>query len=147
MCAMAMLLSDMQGLDTQKAMKMVILHDLAESVVGDFIPGDVAAKQKVAQEKDAMASILRGLPKKVQAQYKKIWLEYLQSKTGVARFVHRLDKLEMALQAERYAQQGYASELLAPFFQTAKVAVGRESDIISEILNGLKNPKLLSSPT
>jgi putative hydrolases of HD superfamily len=138
MCAMAMLLSDMLGLDTQKAMKMVILHDLAESMVGDYMPGDVSANQKLAKEKRAMKSILSGLPRKARIEYEKIWLEYLQNKTAVARFVHRIDKLEMALQANQYASQGYAGKLLAPFFESAKTAVGEKGDIISEILTSLR---------
>lgn len=138
MCAMAMLLSDVLGLDTQKAMKMAILHDLAESIVGDYMPGDVTAAKKLAQEKKAMKSILSGLPGKARAEYEKIWTEYLQNRTDVARFVHRIDKLEMALQANRYAKQGYADKLLAPFFESARTAVGDEGDIVSEILNSLK---------
>jgi 5'-deoxynucleotidase len=138
MCAMAMLLSDMLGLDTRRVMKMVILHDLAESMVGDYMPGDVSASQKLAKEKRAMKSILSGLPKKVRTEYEKIWLEYLQNRTDAARFVHRMDKLEMALQANQYAKQGYAGKLLAPFFESAKTAVGDEGDIVSGILNSLR---------
>ena len=138
MCAMAMLLADMLGLDTRRAMKMVILHDLAESVVGDYMPGDVSANQKLAKEKNAMKFILAGLPRKARCEYEKIWLEYLQNKTQVARFVHRIDKLEMALQANQYAKQGYAGKLLSPFFESAKTTVGDEGDIVSGILNSLR---------
>jgi len=137
-CAIAMLLSDMLGLDTQKAMKMAILHDLAESTVGDYMPGDVVAGQKLAQEKKAMESILSGLPTKTRAEYEKIWLEFLQNKTVVAKFVHRVDKLEMALQASQYARRGYSARLLAPFFESAKTAVGDEGDVVSEILTSLR---------
>lgn len=138
MCAMAMLLSDVLGFDTQKAMKMVVLHDLAESIVGDYMPGDIAVREKLAQEKKAMKSILSGLPRKTRTEYEKIWDEYLHNKTDVARFVHRIDKLEMALQANHYAKQGYADKLLAPFFESAQNAVGDEGDIVSEILNSLR---------
>ena len=138
MCAMAMLLSDMLGLDTQKAMKMVILHDLAESLVGDYMPGAITAKRKLAQEKKAMKSILSALPRKARIEYEKIWTEYLQKKTEMAKFVHRIDKLEMAMQANQYASQGYAGKLLAPFLQSARTAVGDEGDIVSEILNSLR---------
>jgi putative hydrolase of HD superfamily len=138
MCAMAMLLADMLGLDTTRAMKMVILHDLAESIVGDYMPGDVSANQKRTKEKRAMKSILSGLPRKIGSEYEKIWLEYLQNKTDVAKFVHRIDKLEMALQANQYARQGYAGSLLKPFLESAKTAVGDEGDVVSEILNSLK---------
>ena len=138
MCAIAMLLSDMLGLDTQKAVKMSILHDLAESVVGDYMPGDVTARQKLSQEKKAMNAILAGLPAKTRSEYEKIWLEYLENKTEVAKFVHRVDKLEMALQASEYAGQGHDDSLLAPFCDSAKKAVGDEGDIVSEILSSLR---------
>jgi len=138
MCAVTMLLSDMLGLNTQKAMKMVILHDLAESIVGDYVPGDVKSGLKMAREQKAMRLILSGLPQKTKSEYEKIWAEYLQNKTGVAKFVHRTDKLEMAMQANHYAKQGYSGKLLAPFFESAKMAVGDEGDIVSEILNSLR---------
>lgn len=138
MCAIAMLLSDMLGYDTQKVMKMAILHDLAESVVGDYMPGDVTAGEKMALENRAMKSILSSLPKKIRIEYEKIWDEYLQNKGDVARFVHKIDKLEMALQANYYAKQGYSGKLLAQFFESAQNAVGDESGIVSEILNTLK---------
>ena len=138
MCAMAMLLSDIQGFDTGRAMRMVILHDLAESIVGDYIPGDVSASQKLAKEKKAMASILSGLPRKSRTEYEGIWIEYLQNKTDLARFVHRIDKLEMAFQANEYTRQGYARTLLTPFFESAIAAIGGERDIVGSILKSLR---------
>ena len=138
MCAMAMLLSDIVGLDTPKVMKMVILHDLAESIIGDYMPGDIDGKQKIAEEKEAMGSILADLPAVIGSDYEKIWLEYLENATEIAKFVHRIDKLEMALQANQYSKQGYNSELLTQFFKSAIIAVGDEGDIVSEILNSLR---------
>jgi putative hydrolase of HD superfamily len=138
MCAIAMLLSDILGLDTQKAMKMAILHDLAESIVGDYMPGDISPRQKVVKEKKAMKLILAGLPENIRSDYGKIWLEYLQCETNVAKLVHRVDKLELALQAEQYMKQGYVNNLFDSFFESARKAIGDKNDIVSEILNSLK---------
>jgi putative hydrolases of HD superfamily len=138
MATMAMLLSDMLGFDTHKVIKMVLMHDLAESIVGDYMPGDVTARQKLAKEKKAMKFILSGLPKRVREEYEEIWLEYLHNRSEIAKFVHRIDKLEMALQANQYARQGYADKLLAPFFESAKTAVGDPGDIVNEILKSLR---------
>jgi putative hydrolase of HD superfamily len=138
MATLAMLLSDMLGFDTHKVIKMVLMHDLAESMVGDYVPGDVTARQKLAKEKKAMKFILSGLPKEVREEYEEIWLEYLHNRTEIARFVHRMDKLEMALQANQYARQGYEDNLLAPFFESAKTALGDADDIVSEILKSLR---------
>lgn len=138
MATIAMLLSDMLGFDTLKVIKMSLIHDLAESIVGDYIPGDVSARQKLVREKKAMKSIMSTLPKEIREDYEKIWLEYLQYSTEIARFVHKVDKLEMALQADQYAKQGHTEELLTPFLESAKVIIGDSGNIISEILKSLR---------
>jgi putative hydrolase of HD superfamily len=139
MATIAMLLSDMLGFDTHRVIKMVLMHDLAESIVGDYMPGDVTARQKLAKEKKALKLILSGLPKRLREEYEEIWLEYLHNRTEIAKFVHRIDKLEMALQANQYAKQGYADKLLAPFFESAETAVGdTRGDIVNEILKSLR---------
>jgi len=43
--AIAMVLSDSKKLDSEKILKMAILHDLAESITGDLTPED-GPKQK-----------------------------------------------------------------------------------------------------
>jgi putative hydrolase of HD superfamily len=86
----------------------------------------------VLQEKKAMDGILGGLPPAVNRKYGKIWSEYLENRTDLARFVHRIDKLEMAMQASQYAAQGYDKQLLEPFFTSAKKAVGNSDDIVSQ---------------
>jgi len=138
MCAMAMLLSDMMALDTRRVMKMVILHDLAESIVGDFMPGDLAAGVKTAKERKAMAAIIKGLPQKVRSEYGEIWDEYAENRSKIARFVHRLDRLEMGFQARRYARQGYARNLLTPFLKSARSAAADERDIVSYLAKKLR---------
>jgi putative hydrolase of HD superfamily len=140
MCAISMILSDMIGLDTERVMKMVILHDLAESKIGDYMPSKITKKQKLLEEINAMNSILHCIPSPaIRSNYKKIWQEYLLNKTDIARFVHRVDKLEMALQAKQYAKEGYSGELLAQFFNSAwKSLSTRKSDLIIKILNALK---------
>jgi putative hydrolase of HD superfamily len=138
MATIAMLLSDLLGFDTHKVIRMVLMHDLAESIVGDYIPGDVTARQKLDKEQKAMKCILFHLPKDIRGEYEKIWLEYLHNKSEIARFVHRIDKLEMAMQADQYARQGYSEKLLAPFFESARTTVGNADDIISEILKSLR---------
>ncbi len=120
MCAVSMVLSDILRLDTERVMKMVILHDLAESIVGDYMPCEISKKQKMLKEKKAMNYILYCIPSSIRPNYKKIWNEYLQNKTEVAQLVHRIDKFEMLLQANQYAKEGYSNKLLAQFFNSVK---------------------------
>jgi putative hydrolase of HD superfamily len=141
MCAIGMVLSDMTGLDTEKVLRMTILHDLAESVVGDYMPGEVTAKSKIAQEKKAMKKILSCIPARTRKHYERAWREYLQNKTKEARLVHRIDKLEMALQAARYRKDRRANKSLDQFFVSAKKAVATDGDLLTEILKSLMPAK------
>jgi len=50
----AMILSDLEGLNTEKIIKMALLHDLAESIIGDIIPDSIAKNEKVRKENIAM---------------------------------------------------------------------------------------------
>lgn len=139
MCAISMLLSDLLGLDMERVLKMVILHDLAESIIGDYIPGEITKKRKLLQERNAMNSILCCLPYAIRVNYKKIWQEYILNKTDVAHFVHSVDKLEMALQARQYAKEGYSRKLLAQFFNSAgKPLFIDKRRFMTELLNALK---------
>ncbi|MEM2140324.1 MAG: HD domain-containing protein [Nitrososphaera sp.] len=141
MCAIGMALSDIMGLDTGKVLRMIILHDLAESVVGDYMPGEITARKKVEQEKKAMKKILSCIPAKARKIHEKAWLEYLQNKTEEARFVHRIDKLEMALQADRYRKERRAKNSLDQFFASAHRGVATDSDLLTEILKSLMPAK------
>jgi putative hydrolase of HD superfamily len=75
------------------------------------------------------------LPAKIKRQYAEIWREYLQNKTELSRFVHRIDKLEMALQADRYKSQGHSK--LDQFFESAHKTVDSQDDILKDILKAL----------
>ena len=138
MCVIGMALSDIMGLDTEKVVRMVLLHDLAESMVGDYMPGQVSARKKMQQENEAMKSILACLPARARSDYQKVWQEFLAGKTRAARFVHRLDRLEMALQARKYKKDGHDRKSLAQFLQSAQKTVGAEDDLLSEIIESIK---------
>jgi putative hydrolase of HD superfamily len=139
MCAISMALSDMLGLNTERVMKMAILHDLPESIIGDFVPGEATKKQKRSYEKNAIEIILRSFSTYIRSDYRGVWQEYLLNKTDVARLVHTVDKLEMALQARQYVIEGYPDHLLAEFLDFPKKYVkGYKHEIISQIQNALK---------
>ena len=102
MSVMAMVLSDMKSLNSEKVIKMSILHDWAESKIGDFMPDEIGYDKKSELENYAMSEILESLPQKIQSNYHDIWDEFLDRDTPESRLVHELDKLEMALQAKIY---------------------------------------------
>lgn len=146
MCAMGMILSDMLGLDTERVMKMIIIHDLAESIIGDYMPNEITREKKRLEEGKAMSCILYQVPSVVRSSYEMIWQEYQANKTRAAKFVHKLDKLEMAVQSMQYMNQGYSSKVLLQFFASARRSLGKfdidnknlGSDIMVGILHDLE---------
>jgi len=119
MAIMGMLISDLENLNTEKILKMILLHDLAESKVGDYTPGKISYEKKKEMENTAFAQIVEKLPSNIKLEYLKIWQEYQKKNSSESKIVHQIDKLEMALQAKSYQQKGYSKEIES-FFESAK---------------------------
>jgi putative hydrolase of HD superfamily len=132
---MSMVLSEIQDLDTEHIMKMANLHDLAESFVGDNMPDKISYKEKVLLEDKAMRKIISKLPSFLRGKYLDIWNEYIDNSTVSAKFVHNMDKLEMALQAKEYEFDGYSKQSLQIFLKSATDYISNDSfDVVFEIL-------------
>ncbi len=118
MSVMSMVLSDMKSLDSEKVLKMSILHDWAESKIGDFMPEQIGHDKKSELETYAMSEILESLPEKIQNNYQELWNEFLLRETQESKLVYELDKLEMALQAKIYEKE-VDPERIKPFIISA----------------------------
>lgn len=119
MAIIGMVLSDSKNYDTEKILKMILLHDLAESVTGDITPDKKPKNEKIILENKIMKDILANLPKPIQISYFKIWEEYQENKSSDSKFVHQVDKFEMAIQAKIYQKQT-SFEKTRVFFESAK---------------------------
>lgn len=98
---LAVFLADEFPVNREKVVRMVLVHDLGESIVGDLTPFDGYTKEeKHAKEKAAFAEISRNVA--VGAESMSLWDKYERSETPEAKFVHALDKLEMLFQAHAY---------------------------------------------
>lgn len=140
MCVMSMVLSEIIDLDTELIMKMVNLHDLAESFVGDNMPDKISYEKKVLLEDEAMRKIISKLPSFLRGKYLDIWNEYIDNNTVSAKFVHSMDKLEMALQAKEYEFDGYSKQSLQIFLKSATDYISKDGfDIVFEILQTIND--------
>jgi len=81
---LCMLYADMNGLDTLKLLKMVLIHDLPEAIIGDLMPSQKTVHTK-RDEEAAIRNILNLLPKTQRDEYLAIWIEYKQGKTKEAK--------------------------------------------------------------
>jgi putative hydrolase of HD superfamily len=82
-----------------------------------------------------MREIFFKLPDNLHKKYLNIWNEYIENKTPSAKFVHNIDKLEMALQAKSYELDGYSKQSLQVFLSSAVDYISNDKfELVSEIL-------------
>jgi putative hydrolase of HD superfamily len=120
MAVIGMILSDSNKHNTEKILKMVLLHDLAESITGDFTPNQKSKKEKTILENKTIKNILGNLPEILQKQYLDLWNEYQKNDSKEANLVHQIDKLEMVIQAKIYSKQNNSIQKLQSFFDSAQ---------------------------
>lgn len=143
---------DDPGLDADRVLKLAVVHDLAEAIVGDippYGPEDLPARtdaealraffsvrriaspeaqaQKHDTEHAAARELFGHLPERIQSEVRSLWEEYESRSTPEALFVKDVDRLEAFLQARAY-------ERTHP-----DVPLGGFTDMA---LNGLEHPTL-----
>ena len=100
-------------LNLEHVLKLCLVHDLPEVIVGDLTPADDRTT-KAADERAAMHELA--------PEWVALFDEYEQQSTPEAMFVRRLDKLDMALQAKVYMDR---SDLdLSQFIESARKTLG-----------------------
>lgn len=119
---MAMAYSDARGLDTAKVLKMALIHDLPEAIVGDSIPGERTVRRKLTLESAAMKEILEEMPSVQRTEYGKIWQEFNHGESEEALLVRQVDKLEMAVQASEY-RRAHGGPGAEEFIESARAQI------------------------
>ena len=120
MAIMGMVISDLENYNSEKILKMILLHDLAESKIGDYTPNQISIENKIKIENKAYDEIINSLPDAIKLQYGQIWEEYQKQESPESKIVHQIDKLEMALQAKMYQKQGSSKDAVESFFKSAE---------------------------
>ncbi|KAF9583351.1 HD domain-containing protein 2 [Lunasporangiospora selenospora] len=106
MSIMALLIDEKTaGVNKERCLRMAIVHDLAESIVGDITPYDgVSVEDKHTRERNAMQHLCRDLlgwtPQ--AEEIFGLWEEYEEASTPEAHLVKDFDKFEMIVQALEY---------------------------------------------
>lgn len=139
-CALlAMCLGDLKGLDTIKLIRLALLHDFHEALIGDY---DYLDKQRIGIEQakknqqQAIKNTFIELPSGIRETYISLAEEYLRQETAEAKFVKQIDKLEMIIQALYYEKCGYDKEKFEPFWKSIEgTFTDSDMKIIFKLLN------------
>ncbi len=93
-----------RDVSVERALNMALIHDIAESIVGDLTPqDDVSEDDKYRAEAEAFQRIISGV--REGAYFKELWEEFEENKSIEARLVKRIDKLDMLIQAYLYEKK------------------------------------------
>lgn len=97
--------------DVETVMRIALLHDIAESQLGDiphpatrYIPEDIKEKGERAAVQDMVGAF-----GKIGDRYVALWQSFEDASSLEAKIVRVADKLEMMIQAFEYENVGYCS--------------------------------------
>ena len=97
-------------LNIGKVIKMLVLHELGEIVIGDITPFDnITPEEKMEKEHAAIKEVLGDLIKK--EEYFALLLEFDEKKTKEAIYAYHCDKLDADIQAKVYQDMGCQKSL------------------------------------
>jgi len=108
-------------IDVGRCTKMALIHDMAESLVGDITPVDgVAKSEKSRRETETMDYLCKNLLGNVHGgvsgkHMREIWQEYEDAETLESKFVHDVDKMELLLQMIEYERSHEGRKDLGEF--------------------------------
>ncbi|MBI4895647.1 MAG: HD domain-containing protein [Candidatus Aenigmarchaeota archaeon] len=121
---LALVLSDELNVDRDVMVKMALIHDIGECIIGDLTPDDKKRVEKYKMEKKAIEQLSKLSGDKEMLD---LWLEFEKQEPLESQYIHQLDKLEMVIQALEYEKTQKVN--LDSFFKNSK--------------EHIKNPKLL----
>jgi putative hydrolase of HD superfamily len=108
------------SINKDKLVKMALVHDLAEAIIGDITPDDKVSKEKKFElEYGGIKTFIEQLKgSSFSKDIESLWLEYEQGTTPEAILCKDIDKYEMIMQAFEYEKAGYGP--LQSFFDSTR---------------------------
>ncbi|XP_061563290.1 HD domain-containing protein 2 [Cololabis saira] len=120
MAMMSLTITD-PAIDRDRCIKMALVHDMAECIVGDIAPSDNVSKaEKYRREEEAMKHLTSLLQEGLKQELFALWEEYESQSSPEARLVKQFDLLEMILQAHEYEELEGEPGRLQEFFDSTK---------------------------
>lgn len=122
-----------------RCVKIALVHDIAEALVGDITPfGGVTKAEKHRRELAAieyMADIAHAYLPSFASEMKLLWWDYEDIQSLEARYVKDIDKLEMIQQAWDYEQEyGTKYDLLEFYLARKSIVTPEIGALCDEIL-------------
>jgi len=114
------------NVDQEKIVRMALVHDLGESIIGDIVV-DRGGKtvgspdEKHFKERQAIESILGGL--KDGQELISLWDEFEHQESRESKILRQLDRLEMIVSALEYEKDSNDSKKFNEFWESARKTI------------------------
>lgn len=122
---MAMVFGKFLDVDTDKLIKMILLHDLGEGAVGDKVVErgtKVDIKSREGKDREEIEAVKRIFSRLENGnEFTKLQEESSAMQTREAKILKQIERLEMAIQALEYEEE-YKKDL-TEFFENAKMHI------------------------
>uniref|UniRef100_A0A8C9M993 5'-deoxynucleotidase HDDC2 n=1 Tax=Panthera tigris altaica TaxID=74533 RepID=A0A8C9M993_PANTA len=130
MAIMALVTKD-EHLNKDRCIRLALVHDMAECIVGDIAPADnIPKEEKHRREEEAMKQLTQLLPEDLRKELYGLWEEYETQSSAEAKFVKQLDQCEMILQASEYEDLENTPGRLQDFYDST---AGTRFQLVSEL--------------
>lgn len=121
MAMLSFLIPEASNLDPVKCMKLALIHDLAEAIVGDITPYcGIDRTEKLRREHEAIVEISSLVPKLSGDEIFKLFEEYEGQETPEALWVKDCDRYDMVQQAFEYEKRDEVPMKHQEFFESTK---------------------------
>jgi putative hydrolase of HD superfamily len=124
-------------IDSEKMLKMALVHDLVESVIGDLTPSQSKRVDRDKLEESGLRKVEKRLPALLADETKSLIREFRANTTREAKMVNVCDKLETLFQAYFYRKSNRLSEDgFKAFFRYAEKIC--KTGLAKELLNQMR---------
>lgn len=130
---LTMSLANELDVDSDKLMKMSLIEDIGESIIGDITPhDDVSEEEKIDREEKAVEELSNILE---DEEVLELWREFEKGNSKEAKIAKQADNLEMTMQALRYEKEHGKSEKMNEFYDYTEERLShpRLKEIFQEI--------------
>lgn len=128
-----------EEIDTEKVLKMAMIHDWAEAVTGDFskeVSEQLGEDVKEKIEENVLENILNEeMPDR--EEYIDLWREYNERTTKEAKLVKIADKLSILIEGNYLSQSGENSEKIEKIWKKTREGLdplGSEFNFLADLL-------------
>jgi len=132
------------NLDSEKVLKMAIVHDIVEAEVGniDYISlaaGSISKTEQKRLEEKAINKLTQALPEISRKEIYNLWTEFDKGETKESKYVRAVNKLETLVYLLEVGYKHYSNpELIFDYLKSAAGEFPELKGIFAEVENELK---------